>query len=127
MKNREIKFRAWDGKKMHYDVMVGPIVVGSRSMAPVPLKEANLMQYTGLKDKNGKEIYEGDVVKIGKDKVYVEFIDGAYWFCFNEKDRFTYDWIRQQNKNLKVESDTFEIIGNLFENPELPTSNMPRI
>jgi len=52
---REIKFRAWDGKMMFYGY-----VVHCNYAENAPIK---VMQYTGLKDKNGKEIYEGDLIR----------------------------------------------------------------
>ena len=58
--NRQIKFRAWDGNFMHYEV---DIVNGKHFIDGFNL-ESVLMQYTGLKDKNGKEIWEGDICEV---------------------------------------------------------------
>lgn len=67
---REIKFRAWDGKRMYYDPndfylrMDGSCFDVFEGEMDEPIcGQPILMQYTGLKDKNGKEIYEGDIVK----------------------------------------------------------------
>lgn len=74
------------------------------------LCSVELMQYTGIKDKNGKEIYEGDIVqwidsdgKIRKDNVFFE--NGAFRIC---------------NSNFEIwEYGELEAIGNIYENPEL--------
>ena len=59
---REIKFRAWDGKGM-LSTPISTIYGLSRFFGVIP-EDCKLMQYTEQKDKNGKEIYDGDVVSI---------------------------------------------------------------
>src|SRR3990167_4744012 len=119
MNRREIKFRAWDvkkklmveGKDFYISTNVGaPAVVMIADPYLMPLfeqiDEIYLMQYTGLKDKNGKEIYEGDIVK-RKDSsgvfeiAEVQFRRGRY--NIGDYDP-TYGWT---------------IIGNIYENSEL--------
>ena len=128
---REIKFRAWDSqwKEMRYGVGVwysdytGPVAVtyeaGYEYNEWIEHDSWILTQYTGLKDKNGKEIYEGDVyqeqhmspvvIKFGDYSVdyYTEVIAGFY--CEVIGDR-TSTWCVQ---------DGGEVIGNIYENPEL--------
>lgn len=71
------------------------------------------MQYTGLKDKNGKEIYEGDIVKHknGRDILRILYSNIVPWFVFVEKDNLEYI--------PSIEDyDGLEVLGNIFENPE---------
>jgi len=76
---REIKFRAWDKKLKQLSI---PVQI---SNPPTPGHERGLilMQFTGLKDKNGKEIYEGDVVRhgegFGSTARLVKYLDGHFF------------------------------------------------
>lgn len=100
---REIKFRAWDFKNKE-------IIEDAMTLNGTLFYKDNpnfvLLQFTGLKDKNGKEIFEGDIVKFkvigGERKEVIIFEDGCFLagsFYLNRKD--------------------VEIIGNIYENPEL--------
>ena len=134
---RDIKFRAWSKKyqKMFFpsslEFYFNRINIWRKPFEDETVcwlatckdtKGSVLMQYTGLKDKNRKEIYEGDIVKyktgLAKDEknIYgIGYIGFEYaLFCIIFKDK-TY-------KSLSEMGDlnaTLEIIGNIYENPEL--------
>ena len=126
MKNLRFKFRVWnkEEKVMHYDAeqtydfMTGKPVICKESFGEL-LEDKNyiVMQCTGLKDKNGKLIYEGDLLKTRFGlilKVYwreqsamfwLETLDGVIPFTFYAKQQ--------------LDGDLMEIIGNVYENKEL--------
>ena len=97
------------------------------------LEEVELMQYTGLKDKNGKEIYEGDIIKFNHSGYpYVVIVqnieaDGANLINIT-KDEFNKQNYKQLLYNhlyhkyfTLVDAFNPEIIGNIYENPDLLT------
>ena len=94
--------------------------------------ENTIGQYTGLHDENGKEIYEGDIIEFSYDvftgnfdtkvgRGTVEFIDGAFYIKPFEiegrkvKDTDNEEWFLLYTVN----TDTLEVIGNIYNNPEL--------
>lgn len=119
---REIKFRAWNKK---YNFIMIPDIISQKTNRVkydgdwYEKNEFELMQYTGLKDKNGKEIYEGDIVKhrdevIGKDKTYcVKWYEGEFVRRRNTPMGMQNHYI---NKSI---ANKCEVIGNIYENPEL--------
>mgnify|MGYP001493657480 CR=1 FL=1 len=113
---REIKFRAWDKtfKKMHkvdaIDWFEGWCYCDNEKMDEGRLE---LMQYTGLKDANGKEIYEGDIISwFDGEKRNVEIIwkYGSWQISDNDEDTMSL---------FHYEEYVHEVIGNIYENPEL--------
>ena len=110
---REIKFRAWDGKEVKRDIEL-MFFDGGWSMHGVPKGDAILMQYTGLKDKNGKEIYEGDIMSYELD-------DETVVFCCEWSGSGYYFTIPGETGEVHFMADSseWEIIGNIYENPEL--------
>lgn len=120
-KQREIKFRYWNGGAMVYEDMPLPDptwILHNKMYSPYG--ENILMQYTGLKDKNGKEIYEGDIVKYENE--ISEVVWGDYDFCFGWYF-FTKNQYLWETNGLSNPWDETEVIGNIYKNPELLKSN----
>ncbi len=117
--DREIKFRAWDRDNNcmieDWYIITEEKFTKDRFLGrQAQTLATEIMQFTGLKDKNGKEIFEGDVVidDVG-DKLKVIFEHGSFWFSYNDIDMWTYEW---NNRNNEL---TIEVIGNIYENSEL--------
>ena len=126
---RTIKFRAWIENKKYMAVQGTPDLETLHSFMFHYGNSENLMQFTGLFDKNGKEIYEGDVVKFhyffqefkdyGASEAEKEIISvieerelGIYLRCKNEEEG---GYLLFFNPH----EESFEIIGNIHENHEL--------
>lgn len=73
------------------------------------LEVETIEQYTGLKDKNGKEIYEGDIIDFFGEKYPVIYRAGGFWA----------EYSRTQKDHLFLYANDSEVIGNIHENPEL--------
>ena len=128
---REIKFRAWDkeNSKMIYEIPLETVnFYGSLSEF---FKYTTLMQYTGLKDKNGVEIYEGDlVVSDDSEGLYGEVSwneprFGVYPMDFHSPNQCRLiddinDNFNGGNVNVKTRNLMWlKVIGNIYENKEL--------
>lgn len=124
------KFRAWDttNKEMFKDTFSitesGQVVVVEQEDVMCPpdyvfVDNLVIMQSTGLKDKNGKEIFEGDIVRQVRTQPTTEnetitgvviMLEGA-WLIMNDCEQLASD--------LWSETDENEVLGNIYENPEL--------
>lgn len=127
---REIKFRAWD-KENEKMVKVSSISLENNEIAVKDfgtyhffrIKDIELMQYIGLKDKNNKEIYEGDIVLVKPGgtstwyKTVVKFKEGAFIASLIDGEDYIYIF------NRGFDSNDFEIIGNIYKNKNLLEGN----
>lgn len=135
---REIKFRAWEKELKEmiqvYDIQFfnpneinvdgiilqprkeQPIIINTKSVWRL-LDEVELMQFTGLYDKNGKEIYEGDIIIFDYEKEIAKpckvFFHDCQWKCVSADEKWG------DNLNEFIPEEELEIIGNIYENPEL--------
>ena len=110
---REIKFRAWDKIRKEMIEIHNLYWFEENCVRFNGDGGAEILQFTGLKDKNGKEIYEGDVVQIYNGK-NIELPPFEVIFEYNSYSMYNKD----RNLHL-VCFDVCEVIGNKFENPEM--------
>ncbi|HDR4727364.1 YopX family protein [Bacillus cereus] len=130
---REIKFRAWDEELK--EMYSGDEIEGERNLDAwlsygelaiyriddgeyVQLKP---LQFTGIRDKNGKEIYEGDIIStdLSRPFLVVEFRDGAFMVHCHDNEQDYYDHMEPAFSEVVELTKYHEVIGNIYENPEL--------
>ena len=127
--NREIKYKAWDKAKKVWKIVTGLHFFGGEKLTTisydseegeimdVPVEEFEIVEYTGLKDKDGKDIYTGDVLKMDSwtpEHIQVKFIEGA--FCLANAGGHYIGEIHYTN-HANIPQST--VVGNVFENPNL--------
>ncbi|WWU65204.1 YopX family protein [Clostridium baratii] len=140
------KFRAWDKideklwNVVSIDFIKGEVTLLNEYTKESYIREMDeveLMRYTGLKDKNGKEIYEGDILERKFSGLGNELGDRT--FVSWDRYRFVQNWVMKFKRNLKNSADLgkwfksqkqfkldldahlndFEVVGNIYENSEL--------
>lgn len=113
---RKIKFRAWHEDEKEWMNWIDGLMFAIHH----PEGNVKIMQFTGLFDKNGKEIYEGDIVKTdnynGVHYFVVEFMEK---YC-GSLSAFVFDCVDGEYSSVHCEAThSSEVIGNIYENPEL--------
>jgi len=106
--DRQIKFRAWDEENKEM-VNITSLIFwhdgGIKLANNGDVDEHKVMQFTGLFDKNGKEIWEGDIVDVGEEEIQVKFEDGAFVL------------IGEVHSGILSGYNNIEVVGNTYENP----------
>ena len=127
------KYRAWHKtweemgkvKRIRFDDdanVTTVLFMGKDLGVNAKIDEFEIMQSTGLKDKNGKEIFEGDIITNGEAVVDVKNHPAlGFYTVVNGEERFfgSNTSIKDFNSDVEDFSDVTEILGNIYENPEL--------
>lgn len=133
---RKIKFRAWEKNLKEiipvYDISFENKIINSKSAWRF-FHEVELMQYTGLEDRNGKEIYKGDIIKFFDGLKYIVDINDFTQEFVIDSDRGQ-ERLSQVYQEVEVIGNIYinlinshvglEVIGNCYENPELLEENV---
>ncbi len=111
---REIKFRVWNNITNKWIIPKKECFVPINNSILLHGDYYRFQQYTEVKDKNGKEIYEGDFLKYGNRRGIVEFFAGMF-IC---------SWADQTDDTLAfMQIANMEIVGNIFETPQIQVTD----
>lgn len=109
---RQFKFRAFDKYNSGW---LPPDLVRAMPLQQLQQETYIWSQFTGLKDFNGREIFEGDIVKNHTHISEVLFANGSFMTYLNDGDTSSRNLLLEMSQN----SNNFEVIGNIYEHPEL--------
>lgn len=118
--NRELKFRCWNGQVMY---QMKALLIDENKYKQLKDNTDIIMQYTGLKDNNGKDIYEGDILYDIAIDAKCRVVFGCYstmrdgWGIEELSPKFCVLW--SDDSGYSPIQEKMEIIGNIYENPEL--------
>ena len=123
---REIKFRAWDKEEQEmldwdkfFNLDIAQVFESKGSWGVYP------MQYTGLKDKNGTEIYDGDYIRYSMRTINGSIYTHVCRVFQHESGTWRIEGYHEDNHSYETKGTVYaahlicEVIGNIYENPEL--------
>ena len=117
--DREIKFRVWDERERIMSKFEDACYWFTLKFTSPKYKHLMLLQCTGLKDKNGKEIYEGDLISESSSDAYE-----VVWQSHSLRWTLHSTGADKGYREMHFDNTyNYEIIGNIYENPELLTNN----